>query len=111
MTTNYTPGPWEFHVYSGGCTIVSKHDVPGKQVRDSLKGVSVTVDAQIRDDQSNLHEASADARLIATAPDGHKLAEHVDAMANDAYLVGHPEWEEIVNEARALIAKVEGVKV
>ncbi len=52
-----------------------------------------------------------DAMLDAVAPDGHKLAEHIGAMANDAYLAGHPEWQEIVDEARALIAKVEGVGV
>ncbi len=31
------------------------------------------------------------------------LAEHVLAMADDAYLVGHPEWIEIVEEARKAI--------
>jgi hypothetical protein len=30
------------------------------------------------------------------------LAEHILAMADDAYLIGHPEWLEIVKEARAL---------
>ena len=28
-----------------------------------------------------------------------ELCKHIDAMADDAYLVGHPEWEEIANEA------------
>lgn len=31
------------------------------------------------------------------------LAEHVLAMADDAYLIGHPEWVEIVEEARKAI--------
>jgi hypothetical protein len=34
----------------------------------------------------------------------YRLAEHVLAMADDAYLMGHPEWAEIVDEARALHA-------
>ena len=33
---------------------------------------------------------------------------HVEAMAGDAYLDGHPEWEVIVDEARDAIAKAEG---
>ena len=28
------------------------------------------------------------------------LAQHVIAMADDAYLTGHPEWAEIVKDAR-----------
>lgn len=30
---------------------------------------------------------------------GYKLAEHISAMANDAYFLGHPEWEQLVGEA------------
>ena len=67
--TKHTPGPWEFRMYAGGCVIVSKHDAPGSSVRARLKGVTVKVDAVIYDDQSNAHEASPDARLIAAAPD------------------------------------------
>jgi len=35
------------------------------------------------------------------------LAAHVEAMAGDAYLTGHPEWEEIAREAHALMEAVE----
>ncbi len=28
-----------------------------------------------------------------------ELAAHIIAMQNDAYLTGHPEWNEIVKEA------------
>lgn len=31
------------------------------------------------------------------------IVAHVLAMADDAYLMGHPEWCEIVKEARALL--------
>ncbi len=81
----HTPGPWEFRVYSGGCTIVSKHDQPGRSVRDHLKGVAVLVDARINDDQSNAHEASPDARLIAAAPE--TAAERDRLKASNAELI------------------------
>lgn len=52
-------------------------------------------------------DAEANAKLMATAPDLLKLAQHVIAMHDDAYLSGHPEWVEIVNEAKSAIAKAE----
>ena len=88
MTTNYSPGPWRVVGYG---TIAAGQS----SIAETAQAVN----------------GSANARLIAAAPDGHKLAEHIDAMANDAYLVGHPEWAEIVDEARELIAKVEGARV
>jgi hypothetical protein len=48
-----------------------------------------------------------DARLIAASPDGYALAQHIMAMADDAYFVGHPEWESIVGQAKDLLARVE----
>jgi len=93
MTANYTPGPW-------ACESGPSH--PHAQIL----GIDGERIAYLVDHRISNH---ADARLITTALDGHKLAEHIDAMANDAYLTGHPEWREIVDEARALIAKVEGV--
>ena len=49
----------------------------------------------------------ANARLIAAAPAGYALALHINAMADDAHLLEHPEWAELVAEARALIDAVE----
>ena len=34
------------------------------------------------------------------------LASHIVAMADDAYLVGHPEWIEITSEARIALREV-----
>lgn len=34
---------------------------------------------------------------------GVRLAEHVLAMADDAYLTGHPEWDEIVKDAKEVL--------
>lgn len=34
---------------------------------------------------------------------GYQLAEHISAMANDAYFVGHPEWEHLVEEALRIL--------
>lgn len=53
-------------------------------------------------------EWDANARLIAAAPDGYALAQHILALETDPYLQGHPEWEAFLNEAKALTNKVEG---
>ena len=47
---------------------------------------------------------AANARLIAAAPAAVELARHVVAMADDAHLIGHPEWGAIVTEARIWLA-------
>ena len=47
------------------------------------------------------------AHLFAASLELLALASHVVAMADDVYLVGHPEWQAIVDEARAAIAKAE----
>jgi hypothetical protein len=44
------------------------------------------------------------AHLIAKAPGLYQLAQHIVAMADDAYLTGHPEWLEIVSEAQKLVS-------
>jgi len=38
----------------------------------------------------------------ALVSDSHELIKHILTMADDAYLVGHPEWNEIVKEANNL---------
>lgn len=38
------------------------------------------------------------------------LARHISAVADDAYLLGHPEWAEIAAEAEALLKEVEEEK-
>ena len=48
--------------------------------------------------------AAADVQLIRRAPALLALAEHVLAMDGDAYLNGHPEWAEIIREAKDAIA-------
>lgn len=60
----HTAGPWEGRTYASGCCIVSKHDRPGRSVRQTLTGVDVRFSIDIADDQSNVTEASGDARLI-----------------------------------------------
>lgn len=34
----------------------------------------------------------------------HQLANHIIAMQDDSYLSGHPEWHEIVKEAKNAVA-------
>ena len=45
-------------------------------------------------------EKQANAELFLKAPALAKVAEHILAMADDAYLTGHPEWAVIAEEAR-----------
>ncbi len=77
----HTLGPWEYRYYAGGCILVSKHPRPGSlSVRDTLKGVRVTTETIIRDDQSNVDQLSPDARLVAAAPELlNALRQMVDA--------------------------------
>jgi hypothetical protein len=38
------------------------------------------------------------------------LCEHIIAMADDSYLMGHPEWEEITTEASNVLSMLRGNK-
>lgn len=68
MSTKHTPGPWEWHTYPAGCYLASskRHKT---HARTPLKGVDVIVGIDVKDDQSNASELSADAHLIRTAPE------------------------------------------
>jgi hypothetical protein len=72
--------------------------------------VTVIVDGQNRNvlNGKPLLEHAANAALIIKAVNSYaalvSVAEHIRAMADDAYLVGHPEWNEIVKEVAALDA-------
>lgn len=83
----HTPGPWDYGKDGYVQTIFNPTIGTIGYVIDDLQG------------------QEANARLIAAAPDLLHLAEHVLAMADDAYLTGHPEWIEIVEEARAIKAR------
>lgn len=52
-------------------------------------------------------EELANARAISAVPELLKLAQHILAMSDDAYFMDHPEWTEIVNEAKQAINKTE----
>jgi hypothetical protein len=88
IAANHSPGPWTAHL-SG------RSDRPNR-ITDA-DGLTVAAITGLR----------SDARLIAQAPAGYALARHVVAMAGDAYLGGHPEFDAILDEARALISAVE----
>lgn len=93
--SKHTPGPWRVCGLNVAC---DKEMVVASCYKDSLESVVV----RPKDDD----ECLANARLIAGAPDGYALAEHIIAMADDSYLEGHPEWLEIVKEARAVTDRV-----
>lgn len=89
----FTSGPWQ-----------TNPETPylAAQVRDDVGRILADVYGESRETRK------ANARLMAAAPDGYALAEHIEAMANEAYLVGHPEWEAIVSEAKAFLGKARG---
>ena len=39
-----------------------------------------------------------------------ELVNHLLTMADDAYLMGHPEWQEIIQEAQQVKANLKGGK-
>jgi hypothetical protein len=90
MTTKHTPGPWAAEPQ---LTPDGRMGAAWNIVADDWPAVAV---AEVR--------READALLISAAPKMLDLARHVVAMADDAYLIGHPEWGAIVAEARAAIA-------
>ena len=47
-------------------------------------------------------------RVASSAPYGLELALHVLALEGDPYMEGHPEWQEIIEDAR-LVLDVAGV--
>ncbi len=83
-----TPAPWVVDFNRDGCIV--------RPVNNLRKGHRIA---------SGMTYANA--RLAAAAPAGLALAKHIVAMADDAYLGGHPEFDAILDEARALIAAVE----
>jgi hypothetical protein len=89
IAANHSPGPWTLY-------LSDRRDRPHR-ITDADGLIVATVFLPMR----------SDARLIAQAPAGYALARHIVAMADDAYLGGHPEFDAIVDEARALISAVE----
>lgn len=89
----FTPGPWQ-----------TNPETPylAAQVRDDVGRILADVYGESKETRK------ANACLMAAAPDGYALAEHIEAIANDAYLIGHPKWEAIVSEAKAFVRKARG---
>lgn len=96
----HTPGPWGIYRPPAVKSNLI-HVVSGKKGEMAY----ATDIGYVTDLHHTASEQDANARLIAAAPDLLHLAEHVLAMADDAYLTGHPEWIEIVEEARAIKAR------
>ena len=96
MNTPHTPSPWRHGVsYPDGIDIIKDEAHPTHQPYWTVCKVNTCMGS----------ESEANAKLIAAAPELLALAEHIEAMHDDDYLTGHPEWLAIVEEARAAIAK------
>jgi hypothetical protein len=109
----HTPGPWvQIFRKNGPCMDRYIVNDPGDTIAEPI--YIATVESET-DHARNAYEApgrsaEANARLIAAAPDGLALAEHILALETDPYLQGHPEWEAFLNEAQALLNKVRGAR-
>jgi hypothetical protein len=93
----HTAGPWQF---VNGVQILSSG---GEHIAEVIE--SFDRDGAGKQYLVNDITLQGNGRLIATAPEGFELAQHIMAMADDAYFVGHPEWQTIVDQAERLIAK------
>ena len=88
---HHTPGPWH------------------TQHNDERAGELVIADenmywvASVMNDGEDEEEQRANAHLIAASPMLLAVVQHVLAMADDAYFMGHPEWASIVEQARSAI--------
>ena len=64
----------------------------------------------VEDYTENKEQAKANAQYTALAVNNlhilTALAEHITDMGNDAYLEGHPEWNEIVKQAKEALKKI-----
>lgn len=91
--SKHTPGSWH----------VAMHNEP----QDYPSGAAYLAEVWAHDGEQPVAIATdaADAHLIAATPALRELADHVLAMADDAYLSGHPEFAAICDEARAALAK------
>lgn len=95
-----TPLPWHIENFGGDKYIAG--DAP-MRICDMMRNHRAYED---------LIECDANAAYIVHCCNLHQefkaLAEHIMAMSGDAYLSGHPEWPEIVNQSRAVLAKAKG---
>ena len=93
---SHTPGPWTIREYPDKIEIVADFPSDGKCLAGEILVATV----------EDIWPENAP--LVAAAPEAYALAKHIETMADDAYLIGHPEWIEIADEALAFIAKAEG---
>ena len=98
LSTKSTPGPWALHQ-------VAKDVILGPDNRPVAYAAASHMDQRDADDYSG--EASANARLIAAAPDLLAALEEL-LRAADRYGNGFPEMMAAQRKARTAISKVGG---
>ena len=98
---NHTPGPWSRkfgnYVYAGTHEQAVRGEAPRVAVCDPLNGT-----------REELDRAFANAALIAAAPE---LLASLKAITDHFAASGDPTACDLMRDARAVIAKVEGGKV
>ena len=111
MSATHTPGPWE--LACDGCAIVGANG--GTQIVETGKAYWSNLAAAAAQGstlaQKHLPEVEANARLIAAAPELLAMLERlVPAMPDLGDIDLGEDDNALLDEARALIAKVKGIK-
>jgi hypothetical protein len=80
---------------------MSLNDIPRGVHKKIVKYRSQITGKQMR--KVSVKEAYVEAlKVFSKSPDLLRLATHIQDMADDSYLTGHPEWEAIVKEAQQI---------
>ena len=104
MSAKHTPGPWHVAEHDHGivvCTDSAKKSQYGASRYAAIGGFN-------RNDQEQLAEALANARLIAAAPDLYNIAERVAHLNKNAGEIGAGMLASLVEDAILAIAKSTG---
>lgn len=104
METKFTPGPWEVvESWLGELNVVARK-------RDRCFGIALNVGGEITFTEkgyTDKSEGTANAHLIAAAPDMYRLLDTLCKMDEAEVCVKEP-WEHAFGEARELLKKVRG---
>lgn len=99
-SSGHTPGPWKVN-----CDPDVTSDVWTDRPNGTRQFISICPDVKLLGRELTHQKWRSNARLIAAAPELLKIAQHIAAMENDAFLMEHPEWVAIAEESRAAITK------
>lgn len=106
-TDDYTRGPWQWRTYPDGCVLIgTRPHIPGSMVLQRLKDVTVETPLAVDDDQANAKFLSADAKLIAAAPELFEALRGILEIGKRD--MSNPKYDGYFEEAKKALAKAQG---